>query len=496
MNWFDVCIKGLAKLLERRGKAFAVLELIQNCWDELVSRVSITLTPVPNRPLAELVVEDDAPEGFADLSHAFTLFAESTKKGDPEKRGRFNLGEKLVLALCEEATITSTTGTIVFNREGRSRSRKKRERGSEFRGLIRLSRSEYEEACKAVRSLLPPEGIETVFNGELLPVRTPTHSFESTLPTEIADSEGILRRTSRKTTVRIYEPGENEVPSIYEMGIPVVETDDKWHIDIGQKVPLNMDRDNVTPGFLRTVRTLVLNEMHDRIDKSDANQSWVREATSDERCSDEAIKTAMTHRFGEKRVIYDPSDPEANKIAVSRGHTVVAGGQLNKTEWANVRRAGAMLPAGQVTPSPKPFSDDPNARSCKMLPPDKWTEGMKLIAGYAQALAKELLDCKITVEIADDRGMKADAAYGKRSECGGCLTFNAAMLGRAWFENGPDEAVDSLLIHEFGHHYSCDHLSSKYHDALCDLGARMKALACDRPEFFEGFRESNVAAGM
>jgi 3-(3-hydroxy-phenyl)propionate hydroxylase len=33
---------------------------------------------------------------LSDLTHAFTLFAESAKKGDAEKRGRFNLGEKLV----------------------------------------------------------------------------------------------------------------------------------------------------------------------------------------------------------------------------------------------------------------------------------------------------------------------------------------------------------------------------------------------------------------
>jgi hypothetical protein len=33
MQWFDVDKQGLAKLLERRGKAFAIMELIQNAWD-------------------------------------------------------------------------------------------------------------------------------------------------------------------------------------------------------------------------------------------------------------------------------------------------------------------------------------------------------------------------------------------------------------------------------------------------------------------------------
>lgn len=486
-NWLDVNIKGLAKLVERRGKAFAVLELYQNCWDEDVTTVRATLEPVPNRPLAVLTVEDDAPTGFADLSHAYTLYAESRKKADPEKRGRFNRGEKLVLALCEEARISSTTGTITFGPAGRSRSLKKRERGSEFRGVIRMNRAEYEDACQAVRSVIAPEGIETTFNGEHLPIRRPIHSFETPLPTEVADSEGVLRRSTRKAVVRVHEPLEGEVPSLYEMGIPVVETGDKWHIDIGQKVPLNMDRDNVTPGYLRAVRTALLNEMHDRISVDDASQPWAREAMSDERCSDEAVNTTLTHLFGEKRVVYDPSDPEANKLAVSKGYTVVTGSQLNKQEWANVRRAGAMLPAGKVTPSPKPFSDDPNAPPCRMVPEDQWTDGMKQIAAYAQMLAHELMGVSLEVAIADSRGMKARAAYSADLLVQARLILNLAYLGSSWFEQGPTEEVDSLLIHEFGHQYSGDHLSSEYHEAPCTLGAKLKEIAIRKPEVFSEY---------
>src|SRR5438876_6624914 len=94
-NWFEVDKQGLAKLLERKGKEFALFELIQNGWDEPgVTKVSVSLEYVGHNK-ARLVVEDDAPEGFKDLSHAFTLFASSTKTANPEQRGRFNLGEKL-----------------------------------------------------------------------------------------------------------------------------------------------------------------------------------------------------------------------------------------------------------------------------------------------------------------------------------------------------------------------------------------------------------------
>ena len=41
-----------------------------------------------------------------------------------------------------------------------------------------------------------------------------------------------------------------------------------------------------------------------------------------------------------------------------------------------------------------------------------------------------------------------------------------------------------LLIHEFGHEYSGDHLSDKYHDALTSLAAKGMILALSHPEVF------------
>jgi hypothetical protein len=118
-NWFEVDRQGLARILERKGKEFVLYELIQNAWDEPgVTKVSVSLGH-RGRNRALLVVEDDAPEGFKDLSHAFTLFADSAKKANPEQRGRFNLGEKLVLAISDEVTIRTTKGGIRFDAEGR-----------------------------------------------------------------------------------------------------------------------------------------------------------------------------------------------------------------------------------------------------------------------------------------------------------------------------------------------------------------------------------------
>lgn len=478
-TWFEVDKRGLSKLLERRGKQFILHELLQNAWDEDVTEVAVRLEKAGR--LYRLEVEDDSPEGFKDLSHAFTLFAESDKKHNAEKRGRFNLGEKLVLALCEEARIESTKGSVWFNtKEGRSKRPAKRSRGTLFTGFLKLTNAEFTEFDQAANRLLPPKGVKLTYNGEMIEYREPMATIDETLPTEIGDVEGALRSTSRKTTVEIVEPTFDEPAMLYEMGIPVVEHDGRWHLNIGQKVPLNMDRDNVTPSYLGKVRALVTDHMANELSVEDANAAWVRDAVTrhGEDMAPATIERLADLRFGEKRVAYDPSDPEANALAVSRGYTVVHGGSLNSAEWAAAKRVGVILPAGQVTPSPKPFH--PDGRPLKTLDRDKYTDGIKSFVEYAKRIGKALMGVNVGVTIANDIGWRFGGAYGK----GGDLTVNVATKGYKWFE-GDIAPINEFLIHEFGHEYSGNHLSDEYHDALCRLGGKLSQLALEQPELFK-----------
>jgi hypothetical protein len=167
------------------------------------------------------------------------------------------------------------------------------------------------------------------------------------------------------------------------------------------------------------------------------------------------------------------------KAFQSEGGTIVVG--LSKGEWANVRRSGAVLPAGQICPTAKPYSSDPNAKPVDIVPENDWTEGMKNIAAYAQFLADELMEVILVVSVVRTTNNFV-ACYGA-----GRLDFNLIRLGHKWFEQGITEEVDRLLIHEFGHQYSGDHLSHEYHEALCQLGARLKKLALEKPETLRQF---------
>jgi hypothetical protein len=485
-QWFDVSRDGLGKQAEQHSKGRLIGELVQNALDEAgVTQIAVTLAPVPGRPLAGLTVEDDAPEGFRDLSHAYTLFAESYKRGNPEQRGQYNFGEKLVLAVCESASISTTKGSVVFDpAEGRiEKPRQKRDRGSIFQGRIRLTREEYPQVADYLRSLLLPEGVVVTFNGDRLLPRKPIRTFEASLETLVADEGGVMRPRVRKTQVSIYEPLPGETPSLYEMGLPVVETSDQFHVSVGQKVPLNRDRDNVKPAYLQAVRVALLNAAYDLLTTEDeATQGWVKLAGADPRISDNAIKHLVRLRFGEKVAAPDPSDPESMKAFVAQGGTIVVG--LSKGEWANVRRSGAAPPAGQLCPTAKPYSDDPNAKAVTVIPEEKWTDGIKNIAAYARFLARELMGVSLVVSVVHTTNNFA-AAYGA-----GRLDFNLLRLGHAWFEKGATEDVDRLLIHEFGHQYSGDHLSEEYHEALCRLGAGMKRLALEKPGELRQFAQA------
>ena len=475
-NWFEVDKEGLAKILERKGKEFALFELIQNAWDEPgVSRVSVSLG-YQGWNKALLVIEDDAPEGFHDLTHAFTLFADSAKKGNPEQRGRFNFGEKLVLAISDEVTIKTTKGGLRFDKDGRHNLRSTQPAGSRIECLIRLAHSDCKSLEAQVQKLIPPKGIVTTFNGRQLETRVVIGEFTAMLRTELAGPDGFLRRADRETTVRLHDVLPGETASIYEMGIPVVETGDKWHYDIAQKVPLTMDRENVQSAFLGQVRLAVFNYTHKQLVGDDMNSEWVEMAVASPDCHGEAIESYLGKRFGEKRVSFDPSDAEANKLALSQGFTLVHGGMMSAPAWKNARMANAILPAGQVTPGPRVWTgeDDPSAAIFRdWIPESKWTPGMRGIADFAQIMAEKVLNRQIIVKFCATPHHIAAASYGP----GGDLVFNKLRLGSDWFERGITNDVVQLLVHEFGHEFSPDHLSSEYHEALCRIGAKLFALA-------------------
>jgi len=165
---------------------------------------------------------------------------------------------------------------------------------------------------------------------------------------------------------------------------------------------------------------------------------------------------------------------------------VVAGGSLTGGQWANVRNSGAIKPSGQVTPSDKPYND---GEDVKVIPAAKWTADQKVMVDFARTLHSTLLGIEVNVRVVHTFS-HFDACYAT-----GHLDLNQRSLGHRWFSASNLETWIDLLIHEYGHHYSGDHLSAGYYRALTKLGARLAVeMAQDGSEIRKAIRQITRSA--
>lgn len=472
-RWFDVDPQGLMEVWGVKGIGWILREPIQNCFDEPgVTFCRIRLEPINGRRArAKLIVEDNAPEGFHDIRHAYTLFAHTRKREDPTKSGKWNLGEKLLLSRCEKATIKTTTGTVHFKADGtRTRSGQKTETGSRLEAILKITKKEANELIKTFLTFIPSNGIKTTLNGIGLPTRKPKARITATLPTEISkviNGERTFTTTRRKTEILVYEPLEGEKARIYELGLPIQETGDRWHYSIQQRVPLDIDRDHVRPKYLQDVRAAVLNELVEELVEEEASEKWVRDATADPTVSPEAIQRVATLRWGEKRLVASPGTTEEQREkALASGYRIVGASELSRAEWDQVREAGAVPSVESTFPS--------ITVGAEQIPEEDWTPAQARRAILARRIARLLLDIDLTVRlIKSNADLQAD--YNRRTRT---VRFNVSRLPDSWWE-GPIEPQLQLIIHELGHHYG-GHLSMTSYDGLAKIGARLALMA---PEF-------------
>ncbi len=212
-SWFDVDKKGMRQLHEKEPKTFIIRELIQNAFDENITKCELQMEWQTG--IATIIVEDDCPEGFKDISDAFTLFKHTSKREDVSKRGRFNLGEKQVISICEFAMVKTTKGVVSFDEKGRHYStRAKRAAGSQITLVVKMKKSEFDECIAYCKSIYVPKNISFVVDvygtKEELVYHTPHKKFTTQLPTEIQDEEGNFKKTARKTDVYVYKTDSAE----------------------------------------------------------------------------------------------------------------------------------------------------------------------------------------------------------------------------------------------------------------------------------------------
>jgi len=479
---FKVDLQGLSNLLPHDNLGWIINELVQNFWDTDSPTGYIELDPMLKRKnKIKITVTDTDPNGFLDLAHAFTLFAKSGKLATATKRGRFNLGEKLVIAYAVATggwvRIQTVNGGFYFDEKGRKTLRTKREAGSKIEVVCRGTLVQYDQLVWHTKSLIPPNNCDTHLRALIRTIDEPYNHWlakptlisaaMATLPTVIADEDGVLRKTKRKTDVHIYEPREGETGMIYEMGIPVVSSGTPYHIDIQQKIPLAMERDNVTPSYRAKVHTLILNATADRLTKEEVAEDWVSTGLANRHCSTEALNEVLDTKYGSKRVVHDPNHPESSAVAVSKGYTVVYGGSETKQTWQNIRKKTPIQSASSVFDTTNNVAFSSEGKDVT-IPKDEWSFGMEDLANFSQCLFSALFSERLSVQFLNDpRGY--EACFSSNN-----LSFNYRALRASKVNDWKKHKVEflDLIIHEFAHRFGDSHFSEKYWRATTKIGAQ------------------------
>lgn len=486
---FEVDVKGFKELYSGKPKWLIVRELIANALDENITECRISFAYEGRK--ATIIVEDDSPEGFLDLSDSFTLFRTTRKRSNPNVRGRFNMGEKESLCLCEYARIITTTGAVEFDmkEEKRTTLRRKRDKGSEVMIVVKMTSDEYASCLKYCSQILMPKDIKFFLNikneGDAhLPSDVPKYSYEykepfknftSKLKTELKDGEsGEMRSVTRETEVHIHDKKfTGDVSYIFELGIPICEIDCQYSVDVQQKVPLSTDRDKVDGKYLKTIYAEVLNQVFDEVKEDQASSTWVRSAIETGNVSKEAVESVVEERFGDKVVIANPFDPISIDDALSNGYRVVYGNEMSKEEWATIRGNGAMISSSDKFKTSYGASENvtPSKQQLKVF-----------------SLVKRIGECMGFNPLIDLIKCKGATVLATFTLGGTSLTFYDNTIPKDWWEpdeNGfiKDRMLD-LIIHELCHKYGM-HCDRTYLDAITKNGAMLVKRAIEQKSFFK-----------
>ncbi len=336
---FDVNIEGLKELEAGREPAHLAFEPVANVFDEArgygdedrkrPTICHVTLEYSANPRGVRLIVEDDGA-GFSDERDIYTFFGTSAKRDTPGVAGRFNSGEKLLIAAARTARVQSMMTTVDFADGKRTvtNHRTVQHEGTRIEVLMPWTQADMRTVQEMLFHCIAPEGLDYRLNG--MPVGRPAlHTrVQVTLPT-VKMEDGMLKRTTRKCRVDVYSTiGEGHW--LMELGIPVCSLDEvgfPWSLDIQQKVPVPQSRDMVDTAYLRGCIGRVVEQASmdgcKLLSEAEQGSGFVKDAL-DHITQPEAMAVVIKDLYGDN-VVRASSDPVANAKASAAGATVIPG---------------------------------------------------------------------------------------------------------------------------------------------------------------------------
>ena len=450
-GWFEVDREGMRRM--SNGLNTLVWEMLQNALDTDATWVDLRFAPESrNRQVMQIL--DNDPVGYEDLSHAFTLFAPSTKAGDDSKRGFMNIGEKLVLAWTVEGVVRTMSGGVYFLPDGtRKLSKLKRDKtteGSYHRFVLDIPQTAMEDMITAAKAVLVPEGKRLLVNGEVVESSPVINETKTQLRRLVLEGDE-MREREKVTRITLHEPQGSLKRSsfLYVLGMPVQEIDTPWSINVHGRLRQDVKRNQVPEAQVRRIRVAVADLMIDELTKADA-EGWARAAIKDGKT--ETVRKLWELRHGTDTVIHNPRDPEASMRAISNGVQVMYG----RTGGYSAEERNRIDEVRQVFPEMAPvaterFGEERKAVSYTIVEVDDWTKDMRRVVSWTKAAFRHLFNEPLMVQIIDSPQSTTLADHSD-----GRMRFNVGLLGKDWFKVGNEAEQFALIVHEFGHQYHAD----------------------------------------
>lgn len=485
-SWFEVDKDGLKEMFADFPPERLVMELIQNVLDENGRHCRVSIKNDGDRTV--VTVEDDNPDGFKSLRDAYTLFRSTDKRKDPDKRGRFNLGEKLVFARAEEAAVITTSGTLIFNAKGRKNLKAHTAAGS----MIRVKFTKWEDAALAkalefLEMLYVPKNFTYELNGRKIPWKKPMKETSAFLTTEYLHSGiqgNVMRRTTRKTRLWFYVKQRSDSAYLYEMGIPVCKIEGRFDANVQQKVPLALERNMVSTAYLQDIYAELLMAMHEHMRPDDLCGAYIRLAIDDDRMNPETAAAIFKQQFSNTAVLQS-HDPDSDQEAARAGAVIVSSKTFGKSVNDKLRQGG-------VATTKEKFCRN-KAELEKMGMPSGYKEVKDTAVRakfrkFVKVVNSELYGKPVEVKFASWAGGVA-ALY----ERGSGVTFNVRSVTEPSMLK-PVSDCSGIVLHELAHVKGGGH-DSVYDREYEHLVNRYAALLLTKPGVFRDF-EPELEAGI
>lgn len=354
---FEIDFAGFVELEGGKPPHRLALEPITNVFDEFRGYVegrkrpsycAVTLVHQNNPRGVMLTVADDGP-GFLEERDVWTLFGSTPKRGAVGVAGRFNLGDKQLIAVARWARVRTNAVTVEFSNGKREVTKHRSEQvpGTIVEALMAWSLKDLEEVREQLLGVLPPAGLSYTVDGKGVERLPPKCTVQVKLPT-VKLCNQVLTRTDLPTSVVVLR---TRTPTLFELGMPVCDLGEvgfPWSLDVQQKVPVPPSRDTVSPAYMfRAIGSVLEQSSMDGITlltEEEHGAPFIKGALDWVRNTD-ALRATVESVYG-KEAVRPSNDSVANAKAAAAGATFVSGRSLS----AETRRRmdeGGILPTAK-----------------------------------------------------------------------------------------------------------------------------------------------------